>query len=365
MLSYTPAYKQAVYSPSRASTARMYFTIDGVTTMHDSTRITSLKIVEELSIVSDTIASNELSVTLDNTDKAFSFLNYTNSDAIIAKRPSLRVEIAIQLNDESFEWKALGTFYLVEWQNDIGSMTVTLIARDNFDRLSEIPYTNFEYRPLYDIAVDILNLSGITSYYIDDSLKVLYGAFSETLDSRKAIQLVALASKCITMQNRYGEIEILPLVKQQVEVLYYTYTGMPGMYVGVTTPLADDSFDIKNISYANTYKEPSIKLEKALYEVIINGVSYKNSSVVSGRSVKVDNELIDILDAVNVAEWLFYESSRTATYETSWRQNPVLECGDVIIIQDSFASKRQTIITRNEFEFNGALFGTTQSKGGI
>ena len=167
------------------------------------------------------------------------------------------------------------------------------------------------------------------------------------------------------MQNRYGEIEILPLVKQQVEVLYYTYTGMPGMYVGVTTPLADDSFDIKNISYANTYKEPSIKLEKALYEVVINGVSYKNSSVVSGRSVTVDNELIDILDAVNVAEWLFYESSRTATYETSWRQNPVLECGDVIIIQDSFASKRQTIITKNEFEFNGALFGTTQSKGGI
>lgn len=364
-MSYSAAYKQAVYAVSRTSTARFSFKMDGITTQYDATRIINLKVIEEMSIVTDTVPSNELSLTVDNTDNVFSFLNFTNVDAIIAKRPEITVDVAIKLEDDSYEWVPLGVFYLVEWTNEIGSMTVTMTSRDNFDKLYEIMYSNLEEMTLYELAEDVFAKAGITNYLIDDSLELLTGAFTEPIDSRQALQMIALAARCTLVQNRYGVIEILPLVKQQVEILYYTYTGMPGMYVGTTTPLADDSFDIKNISYQNTYKEPSVTLEKPIYEAIINGTSYLNQSISSGVSVTIDNVLIASENEQTVADWLFEESARTATYETSWRQNPVLECGDVIIMQDSFASKRQTIITRNEFEFNGALYGTTQSKGGV
>jgi hypothetical protein len=42
-----------------------------------------------------------------------------------------------------------------------------------------------------------------------------------------------------------------------------------------------------------------------------------------------------------------------------------LECGDIVLIEDSFDMKKQSRITKQEFYFAGYLSGKTESKGGV
>jgi hypothetical protein len=331
MITVTDAFKTAVYAPSRAANARMYFKIDGVETLYSNADIVNLKIIEELSIISDTVSSNELTITMDNTDGDFSFLTLANVDLIISKKPTLRVEIAIQLADLSYEWITMGTYTLFEWRNEIGSLTVTMIARDTFDLLAEVPYGVLSTDTLYNIAVDLMTHAGITSYSIDSSLTSISAALDKSYSSRDVIQLIATAGKCIAYQDRLGVINIKPLTKTGVVLNYYTYAGfgyvgMPSMRTGLSNyMIANEGYDIKSITYNNMYSEPKIKLEKPIYSITINGTTVVNTAVTSGRTVTMDNPLIAAGRVTEVATWIFAESAKTAVYETQWRQNPALE----------------------------------------
>ena len=52
-------------------------------------------------------------------------------------------------------------------------------------------------------------------------------------------------------------------------------------------------------------------------------------------------------------------------YEASWRQNPALEPGDIILIEDTFGNTKKARITKNEFNYIGYLEGMTNAKGGV
>jgi hypothetical protein len=292
-------------------------------------------------------------------------LNLSNVDLIIAKKPTIKIEISIQLADLSYEWIPMGTFVLTEWKNDIGALTVIMTGRDSFDYLSTVTYENLVSDTLYNLAIDIINSAGIASYSIDSSLQLLSGAFDKSYDSRQALQLIAIASQCILYQDRLGAVTIKPLSKTAVNFAYYTYAGGPQMYAGSITPYVNNGYDVKSITYANVYYEPRVRLDKQIYSVTINGANIINSLVASGKSLSISNPLIPEGSEVAIASWMFSESAKTAIYETQWRQNPALECGDVVLIQDSFNAKKQTIITRQEFNYSGYLSGKTNTNGGI
>jgi hypothetical protein len=62
---------------------------------------------------------------------------------------------------------------------------------------------------------------------------------------------------------------------------------------------------------------------------------------------------------------MFREYNLIAEYTASWRQNPALECGSVILVEDSFQNKKKARITKQEYNFAGYLDGVTEAKGGI
>ena len=62
---------------------------------------------------------------------------------------------------------------------------------------------------------------------------------------------------------------------------------------------------------------------------------------------------------------MFREYSMIAQYTASWRQNPALECGNVVLMEDSFDNKKKARITKQEYNFAGYLDGITEAKGGV
>ncbi|MEK4453893.1 hypothetical protein [Paenibacillus sp. FSL L8-0506] len=91
-----------------------------------------------------------------------------------------------------------------------------------------------------------------------------------------------------------------------------------------------------------------------------------NTAVKEGKTLLVENPLINSPEqALEVGNWLAAELSERAVYAVNWRQNPALECGDIVLIEDSFGNKKQSRITKQEYSFQGYLGGKSETRGGI
>jgi hypothetical protein len=375
LLEVSSEFKNAVYAPVRTVTARINFHLTESTYGDDY--IIDLKILEEMSTINTTIPSNELSIRLDNTSGEFDFINLQNIQDIIASRPQIDVEFGLEFEDSSIEWVKMGTYYVIEWKNEVGAMSITFVARDNFDMLAEVSYHDTSPNNLFDLAWDVLQNAGIRDFEIDSSLSsITTEGFVERLDSRTALQHIGIASKCAVFQDRTGKIIIKPFAVLDQSSNFLVYCGQPNAFAGVTYPQVNSGFDMKNIDYDNLFQEPEIKLDKSIYEVVVNvyedgnkrEVVYVNSSLSgnNGTSFKIDNPLINTdQQAIEAAQWIISESNYNAIYKTVWRQNPALECADVILVEDSFDAKKQTRIYKQEYEYVGYLKGVTESRGGL
>jgi hypothetical protein len=81
-------------------------------------------------------------------------------------------------------------------------------------------------------------------------------------------------------------------------------------------------------------------------------------------TVKVDNTLINNTTvAGNVATWLLAESKKRNVYDINWRQDPSLEAGDLVTIEDDYGLNYTARLTEQSFEFNGSLSGQSKGKG--
>lgn len=302
-----------------------------------------------------------------------------NPTPTLAKIQTEYILLSLDLNPiKAIEWMPIGVFNLINWRNQVGNMTIQLTGRDSFDLLNDISYNNTTSNTLYNLAVDIFTQSGITNYSIDDSLKNMTGSFNDRVDMRTALQHIGVASRAAVYQDRYGVMQIKPFSLLDQSSNYLSYSGQPQMVSGTywATPLVSTGGGMKYIDMDYQYIDPLVQLDKSIYELIVRvytGTNYVERRYVNtllggnnGASFTIDNPLIeDVATADAVAEWYIRENNYNAIYNAQWRQNPVLECGDIILIEDSFGANKQTRITHQEFAYSGYLEGQTQSRGGI
>jgi hypothetical protein len=347
-----------------------------------------------MSTLNDTIPSNQLTLTMDNTSGIFNFLNLQNQQSIIASRPQIDVEFGLVLADGSTEWIPMGTYFLDQWKNDVGALTITMTAHDNLLMLSNKSYGQAGSgagMTLFDLAVDVLTNSGISNYSVDDNLKQVTTTtgFKDRISSRDALQHIGIAGKSAVFQDRYGVLQVKQFSTLDQSSLYSNYATsqlsffgyptsgtMPGNYLTENT----DS-GMRYIDFDNMYTVPEIILDKSIYQLVIkvyNGSSsvdrvYTNNTIAgtNGESFTIDNPLINSnVQADDVAQWFMNESNYNAVYKSNWRQNPILECADVVIVESGFSDGtndvvKQTRIYKNEYNYEGYLYGNTESRGGI
>jgi hypothetical protein len=347
-------------------------------------KLIDLSIVEEMDLLASTVPSNQMTFTLDNSDQYFNILNPDGVYRYIVPNQEMRATFGLLIGESKFEWIDMGKYYLNEWKVEEGSMTSTFTGHDIFTILDMIDYTPPTLTgqiTLYDLAVDVFTQAKIDDYSIDETLKAIsVDGFTEVLKVRQALQYIAIAGMCIVRQGRNGEIILEHYEELTYETGYVTWTGSlstgTGEFAGPETyAQVYVDYTYQQISFDNAYEIPQIVLGSQVKQLTFpvknaddttTDLVFLNSLVKDGIGYSISNPLITTEEhASQVAEWMFTYYNLIADYQASWRQNPALECGNVILLEDRFGNKKKARITKNDFKFSGYLEGTTEAKGGV
>lgn len=354
----------------------------GVVQEYTGDKLISLKILEEMDLLASTVPSNEMQFVLDNNDQYFNILNPNGVYRFIVPNQEMSAQIGLLIGESKYEWIPMGKYYLSDWTVEEGAMTSTFIGRDIFTKLELVEYTALKQNTnLYDLAVDVLIKANVVKYEIDDSLKdIPTVGFKEKIKFREALQMIAIAGQSAVRQGRDGSIIIERYEELTFEVGYVTWTGSTttgtGEFASLTTyPQVYIDYQFHQIDFDNAYEIPKISLGSYVRRLVFKinqavGDPYDleviNPKVTEGIGYEINNPLINTsAQAQLIAEWMLTYYNLIADYQANWRQNPALECGNVILIEDRFGNKKKARITKNEFNFEGYLSGVTNAKGGV
>ncbi len=391
MLPSSNSYKSAVLAPSRQTNSRVTITMNALNNgnpqVFDDNRVISANIIEEISILNLTSPANQLLLTLDNTDNLFSFLTLNNIHTIIASRPSIKVEFGIVLEDAAIEWIPMGTFYVDSWKNDTGSMTITFTAHDYLMILGNTSFDSTAITTANALAVAIFQNAGITNYWIDPSVEshLGYNRMTWSTNSRDLLQHLAILTGTTLYQDRYGvvKLEKFPsILESQMYTLHVS--SQNGLYHYVSPNTYEEQSTeggMRSILMDNMFEIPSVTLDQSIYQVNINVYStdplddnfttytYTNPNLGGGRggmAFTLDIPMVtSTASAKVIAARMFAETMYNAVYVARWRQNPIMVATDIVIIDDSNNTMKQTRVTKQEFQYKGYLSGTTESRGGV
>lgn len=348
----------------------------GVVREYTGEKLISLKILEEMDLLASTVPSNEMQFVLDNSDQFFNILNPDGVYRFLKPNQEMTAEIGLLIGEQKYEWIPMGKYFLTDWTVEEGAMTSTFIGRDLFTKIDLMEYTTLlQNTNLYDLAVDIFTEAEIEHYEIDDSLRdIATNGFQEKIKTREALQMIAIAGRSIVRQGRDGAIIIEQFEELAYESGYITWTGQE--FAGpATIPTVNIDYTFQSIDFENAFEIPKITLAKQVNNLVFTiyptgtasyEVKFINSAVDEGIGYQINNPLINSETvAAEISEWMFREYNFIADYRANWRQNPALECGNIILIEDNFDTKRKGRITKQEYNFAGYLDGITEAKGGI
>ncbi len=354
----------------------------GVVQEYTGDKLISLKVLEEMDLLSSTVPSNEMQFVLDNSDQYFNILNPNGVYRFIVPNQEMSAQLGVLIGENRYEWISMGKYYLTEWTVEEGAMTSTFVGRDIFTKLDVAEYTNLlQNTNLYDLAVDVLTQANVERYEIDESLKEIPTVgFKEKIKVRDALQMIAIAGRSAIRQGRDGSVILESYEELTYEIGYVTWTGSvataTGEYASPTTySQVYIDYEFQQIDFENAYEIPKITLGSQVRTLIFKvtpdvgevfDVQVINANVREGIGYEITNPLINTeAHALTVAGWMFEYYNLIADYQANWRQNPALECGNVILIEDRFGNKKKARITKNEFNYSGYLSGMTDAKGGV
>ena len=348
----------------------------GVVREYAGDKLISFKVIEEMDLLTSTVPSNEMQFVLDNSDQLFNILNPNGIYRFFVPNQEMTAQIGLLIGENKYEWIPMGKYFLTEWTVEEGAMTCTFVGRDIFTKLEAVDYTTLlQNTNLYDLAEDILIKAEVEKYKIDETLKLVpTKGFFEPIKVRQALQMIAIAGRCVVRQVRDGSIDIEHFEELTFDTGYITFAGQE--FAGPTVrPQIYIDYQFQIIDFDTVFNAPKISLNQQVTHVVIKvhetaetvtDVKFVNPGVIEGIGYEIDNPLINTQEQASlVADFMFREYSLIAEYTANWRQNPALECGNVILIEDSFNNKQKARITKQEYNFAGYLDGLTEAKGGV
>lgn len=333
----------------RARVAEVDF---GVVKVYSSNNLIKCSLIEELDLTGSQLPSAEFKFTVYNADRAFNILNPVGFYAYLQQRQQVVAELGVQVG-AAYEWVPLGDYLLWGWTSDEGSLTASFTARTNIDIMSSFEYENLTAKTgytLYQMAVDIFAVCGISNYEIDIALQsVETKGLIKNTNCRSILQMIALAGCANIFVSRDNVIKL---------VVNPSNMGT-----------ADDDIDMDDM-----YEEAKIELEPIVQAVQVAYftdldtsaiVTVNNSGVESGEVLKLENNTLinTSAHATDVANWLLRQRSYRAKYSLNWRGNPAHELNDVITIENTYGTAKKAIITKNGIEYQGYLAAKTEAGG--
>ncbi|KRE33432.1 hypothetical protein [Paenibacillus sp. Soil724D2] len=173
--------------------------------------LVSMQLTEEMDLTSGELPSPEFKFTVDNSSREFNILNPTGFYKSLQQKQQVVGEIGLTYDDGTIEWIPVGNYLLWEWQSDEGSLTATFFARTQLDVMASVNYENLTAttKSLYQFAVDIFALCGITNYSIDTALQSINtNSLVKKTNCKNVLQMIALAACANVYVTRSNVITI-------------------------------------------------------------------------------------------------------------------------------------------------------------
>lgn len=349
-------YKKIIVNISKWSVgdrrARVIEVDFGVVKVYTDDNLISLGLIEEMDMITSQLPSPEFKFSVDNSDRVFNILNPTGFYNYLTQKQKVIAELGVDVGGGVYEYVQLGNYLLWEWTSDEGSLTASFTSRTNIDLM-----TNFDYeqltavsKSLYQLAVDVFAICGITNYSIDTALQsITTNSMAKKTNCKNILQMITLAGTANIFVTRNNVITIKT----------------------ISMGAAADT-----ITFDNIYNEPQVELEKIVKQINVTYwtdlntsaiVSVTDPNVTSGDTLKLENNTLinSSARATAVANWILAQKAYRAKYSVNWRGNPAHELVDIISIENSFGPNKTAFITKNNLDYRGYLTAKTEAKGAI
>lgn len=207
---------------------RIFRFSSGITNTFYSEDVESYKGIEYVSPITETVPSNDVTLTVFNYDMYYSPDNPESALAYMEVGQEVKVAFGYDVDGKGkIEWLPEKTSYLKTWKASESRAYFT--ATDIFDNMTGTYYKG-RYRPegisLYDLAEDVFADAGIVNYFIDTFLKeiIVYNPMP-VVSHPSALQIIANAGRCSLSEDRLGRIhmqssfipEMIPSANNQAE----------------------------------------------------------------------------------------------------------------------------------------------------
>lgn len=193
---------------------RIYQFYCGIVNAFSNKEVKSYTGKEYISSITDTIPSNDVSLTIDNQNQYYSPDNPDSALAYMEVGQEVKIQFGYDvLGNGEIEWLPEQTSYLKTWSATDTEAKFT--ATDRFDYLTGKYYKGL-YREsgisLYDLAIDVLTDAGITDsreYFVDPYLKnIKVQNPMPAVKHSEALQIIANAGRCVLYEDRQSRIHI-------------------------------------------------------------------------------------------------------------------------------------------------------------
>lgn len=193
---------------------RIYQFTCGIANTFTNKEVLDYSMKDFVSPISETIPSQDMTLTVDNQNLYYSVDNPDSTIAYMEVGQEVKTEFGYDLTGNGdFEWVKETTTYLKSWSaNDTQAK---FMATDRFDNMTGKYYRGL-YREsgisLYDLAIDVLNDAGITDereYFIDPYLKgIIVHNPMPAVKHTDALQIIANAGRCVLYEDRESRIHL-------------------------------------------------------------------------------------------------------------------------------------------------------------
>lgn len=295
----------------------------------------------------ESLPTNELTLTVDNSDAAWNMANPKGVYAYLQQSQPLDVSLTI-----GADTVYMGRFYFTTASAEDNAMTAKITANDRVYWLDSVKCRlgSTGTWTLAQAVRAILESTGMDiPFSIPEELgaRVVRRALPKDGSCRDALRLLAQAARCTCRMDRNGVLTFFDALQLDTASGFLDLNRMedpPRMTVA-------SEINTVELTVPNEYEEDT---EETVYTASdrregepVQTVEYENAAAADG----------------SLAEWLLRFHKRRVSYAITERGDPAGELADVVSVSDSYGGRQDVLITRLKFNYDGGLSCETEGCG--
>ena len=319
----------------------------GLTTRYGRTAIVSASDQQSIDVLSENLASAELTVTIDNSDKLYNLINPTGVYEYLQN--GQYVNYWYSINGVTVN---AGIRYFYSAESDDNGLTASITFNDRLIFLDNVIYNGGKSGvwTIQEAATTILQAAGINTpptFEGDVQTTIIRSCIPQNTSARDAIRMCAQAAMCACYVDANDSLHFFqPTIK-----------GTPDDQL-----TRDRISEEPTVSIGDRYNAVTVKRQDS-YEENAEEESYTLSAAETGDVVitkEISNDLIFNLQ--EWAKWALPWIQRRTTFDIEYRGNPAIEMGDTVQVYDAFGVNGMAYVESYQLEFDGGLSGSLTAR---